>query len=146
MFSWWTTHPVTLKSITKVPNQRVARRRKCFLFFLQTCQFKFAWISLWFFQHFPLSSAPAHRFLQVWSPTRQLDPLTGELWLPLWRLVSLQSLKCVIIPLQDHFLFTYNSQTSIQGLVGSSHSSLQQGVSLQYTRTRIRPHIHKYKG
>ena len=33
MFSWRTTHPVALKSIAKVPNQKVARRPKCFSFF-----------------------------------------------------------------------------------------------------------------
>ena len=32
MFSWRTTHPVALKSIAKVPNQKVARRPKCFSF------------------------------------------------------------------------------------------------------------------
>ena len=35
-------------------------------------------------QHFTLSSAPAHHFFQVWSLTRQFEPLTLELWLPLW--------------------------------------------------------------
>ena len=33
MFSWRTTHPVALKSIAKVPNQKVTRRPKCFSFF-----------------------------------------------------------------------------------------------------------------
>ena len=31
VFSWRTTHPVALKSIAKVPNEKVARRPKCFL-------------------------------------------------------------------------------------------------------------------
>ena len=30
VFSWWTTCPVVQKSIAKVPNQKVARRLKCF--------------------------------------------------------------------------------------------------------------------
>jgi len=34
-------------------------------------------------QHFSLSSAPAHRFFQIWIHTRWFEPLTEELWLPL---------------------------------------------------------------
>ena len=33
VFSWRKTHPVALKGIAKVPNQKVARRPKCFSFF-----------------------------------------------------------------------------------------------------------------
>ena len=33
MLSWQKTHPVALKRIAKVPNQKVARRPKCFSFF-----------------------------------------------------------------------------------------------------------------
>ena len=33
VFSWRTTHPMALKSIAKVPSQKVTRRPKCFSFF-----------------------------------------------------------------------------------------------------------------
>jgi len=57
--------PSGAKKHREVPNQKVARRPKCF-----SNQ-----------QHFPLSSAPAHRFF----PGLKFEPLTEELWLPLRR-------------------------------------------------------------
>ena len=66
MFSRRTTRPVAPKSIAKVPNQKVARRPKCFSFFFFRRASSNLHDSFTGFrtkqQHFSLSSAPAHRF------------------------------------------------------------------------------------
>ena len=76
---WRRTHPVALKSIAKVPNQKVARRPKSSS--SSSSSFSFCTKQ----QHFSLSIAPAHRFFQVWRHTRRFELLTEELWLPLRR-------------------------------------------------------------
>ena len=58
MFSWWTPHPVVLKGITKVPNQKVAWQPKCFSFF-HSSSFSDGLVQICV----TLSSAPAHQVL-----------------------------------------------------------------------------------
>ena len=95
VLSWRKTHPVALKSIAKVPNQKVTRRPKCFSFFfffffffrrassnlLDSFKMVFAQNSSIF--HWVVHQPIA--FFQVWSHTRRFEPFTEELWLPLWR-------------------------------------------------------------
>ena len=91
MFSWRTAHPVALKSIAKVPNQKVARRPKCFTFFFffrrasSNLRDSFTMV---FAQNSSIFHWAVHRliaFFQVWSHTRRFERLTEELWLPLRR-------------------------------------------------------------
>ena len=82
---------MALKSIAKVPNQKVTRWPKCFSFFL----FFFRRASLNLRDSFTIVFTQnsifhwaVHQpiaFFQVWSHTRWFEPLT-ELWLPVRRL------------------------------------------------------------
>ena len=90
VFSWRKTHPVALKCIAKVPNQKVTRRPKCFFFFLFFFFFRRASSNLResFTMVFAQNSSIFHwavhqtiAFFQVWSHTRRFEPLAEELWL-----------------------------------------------------------------
>ena len=86
--SWRTTHPVALKSIAKVPNQKVTRRPKCFSFFFFFFFFFFRRASSNLRdsftgfrtkqQHFSLSSAPAHRFFPVLKSHKAIRTAHGR--------------------------------------------------------------------
>ena len=85
MFSWRTTHPVALKSIAKVPNQKITRRPKCFFFLLplpfllQTDQFNLRnSFTMVFAQNSSIFHWAVHQpfaFFKVWSHTRRFEPL-----------------------------------------------------------------------
>ena len=87
VFSWWPAHPVALKSIAKVPNQKVARQPKCFSSsdgLVQICMT----FTMVFTQNSSVFHWAVHQpiaFIQVWSLTRWFEPLTKQLWLPLRR-------------------------------------------------------------
>ena len=93
MFPWRTTHPVALKSIAKVLNQKVTRRPKCFSFFFFFFFFFFRQASSNLCDSFTMVFARNsifHRvvhqpiaFFKVWIHMRVFKPLTEELWLPL---------------------------------------------------------------
>ena len=89
MFSWRKTHPVALKCIAKVPNQKVTRRPKCFSFFFFFFFFRRASSNLResFTMVFAQKSSIFHwavhqpiAFFQVWSHTRRFEPLAEEKW------------------------------------------------------------------
>ena len=67
MFLWWTTHPVVLKSIVKVPNQKVTRMLKCFSFFFFFR--RASSISLWLFHNGFLHKMAAFFTKQCTSPS-----------------------------------------------------------------------------
>ena len=90
MFSWRTTHPVTLKCIAKVPNQKVTRWPKCFSFFFfrRTSSNLRESFTMVFAQNSSIFHWAVHQpiaFIQIWSRARRFEPLTEELWLPLRR-------------------------------------------------------------
>ena len=78
---------MALKSIAKVPNQKVARQPKCFSSsdgLVQICMT----FTMVFTQNSSVFHWAVHQpiaFIQVWSLTRWFEPLTKQLWLPLRR-------------------------------------------------------------
>ena len=94
-------HPVALKSIAKVPNQKVTRWPKCFSFFFfrRASSILHYSSTMVFAQNSSIFHWAVHQpiaFLQVWSHMRRFEPLTDELWLPLRR----------------HFFFTVGMRTN----------------------------------
>ena len=93
VFSWRKTYPVALKSIPKVPNQKVTRRPKCFSFFFffffffrrasSNLRDSFTMVLAQNSSIFHWAVHQPIAFFQVWSHTRRFEPLTEELWLPL---------------------------------------------------------------